>query len=87
MPISDLTLVEERIVRLVLSGRSTAQIAADLAAEPRFVEWHFTRAMRKLEKTTALHRRLRRALLGQAAAERLRSGHPETDKERPGCED
>lgn len=87
MPISDLTLVEERIVRLVLAGRSTAQIAADFGAEPRFVDWHVTRAMRKLEKTTALHRRLRRALLGQVAAGRLRSGDQEVDKEIPGCED
>ncbi len=76
MPISDLSLVEERIVRLVLAGRSTAQIAADFDAEPRFVEWHVTRAMRKLEKTTALHRQLRHALLGHA-----------TDKGTPGCED
>jgi FixJ family two-component response regulator len=67
VPIADLSLVEERIVRLVLAGRSTTQIAADFGAEPRFVEWHLTRAVRKLVKTTALHRRLRRALLGQAA--------------------
>ena len=87
MPISDLTLVEERIVRLVLAGRSIAQIAADFGAEPRFVEWHVTRAMRKLEKTTSLQRRLRRALLGLAAADQLRSEHQETEKERPGCED
>ncbi len=86
MPISDLTLVEERIVRLVLAGRSTAQIAADFGAEPRFVEWHVTRAMRKLEKTTALHRRLRRALLEEAAANRLRPGNQGTDKEIRGCE-
>ena len=87
MPLSDLTLVEERIVRLVLAGRSTAQIAADVDAEPRFVEWHVTRAMHKLEKTTALHRRLRRALLERAAADRLRSGNQEAKKEIPGCED
>lgn len=62
VPISDLSLIEERIVRLILAGRGIAEIAEELGTDRRLVIWHIDRAMGKLGKARAVHSRLRRAL-------------------------
>jgi DNA-binding NarL/FixJ family response regulator len=78
MTILDLSFIEDRVVRMVLAGRSTSEIATELGAETRFVEWHVARAMRKLEAAAAVHRRLRRSLPGETSSGRLvtREGQP-----------
>ena len=43
-----LTPAEERIVRLVASGRSNPEVAAEIGIGRPTVEWHLWRAYRKL---------------------------------------
>jgi DNA-binding NarL/FixJ family response regulator len=56
MPVPELSLTEEQIVRLFASGRSTHQIAAAVGLDERTVNWHLCRAAQKLERLSALHR-------------------------------
>ena len=62
MPILDLSLTEERIVRLILEGRSATEIATEQGIDLQLVEWYAHRALRKLASTSALHASLSRAL-------------------------
>lgn len=48
MTVRLLTPTEEAVARLVASGRSTAQVAGELGLPSRTVEWHLSRAYRKL---------------------------------------
>lgn len=43
-----LTQTEERVARLVASGRPTIEVATELGLGPKTVEWHLSRACRKL---------------------------------------
>lgn len=43
-----LTQMERRVALLVAAGRTTAEVAAELELSPRTVEWHLSRAFRKL---------------------------------------
>ena len=58
----DLSLTEERIVRLLAGGWSRREVATDVGLDERTVEWHVARATRKLERASALNERVRRAV-------------------------
>jgi DNA-binding CsgD family transcriptional regulator len=59
VPVPELSPVEERIVLLAAQGRSRNEIAAVVGLDPRTVDWHLTRANRKLEQASALLDRVR----------------------------
>ena len=82
MPISDLSLIEERIVRLVLAGRGLDDVAAELGTGRPLVSWHLSQACRKLERVSGLHARLTRALLEEPSS--VGSDAP-TDTREPGA--
>ena len=44
-----LTRRERDVLRLVATGRTDREIAADLAIKPRTVEWHVANLLRKLK--------------------------------------
>ena len=50
-----LTATEERIVRLVLAGRTNPQVAEELGISRQTVEWHLWRTYRKLGVHTREH--------------------------------
>ena len=58
MPVPELSLTEERIVRLLAEGLSKGEIAAASGLDERTVDWHLERASRKLERATALHKQV-----------------------------
>ena len=62
MAVPELSLTEERIVSLLAEGRSKADIAAGVGLDERTVDWHLARAARKLERASALHGRVLRAI-------------------------
>ena len=43
-----LTQTEQRVAMLVSAGRTNAEVAAELALSAKTVEWHLSRAFRKL---------------------------------------
>ncbi len=43
-----LTQTEHRVARLAASGRTSAEMAAELGLTPKSVEWHLSRVSRKL---------------------------------------
>ena len=59
MPVPELSLTEERIVRLLAEGLSKEEIAEATGLDERTVDWHLERAGRKLERATALHNRVK----------------------------
>lgn len=59
MPVLQLSLTEERIVLLLEEGRSKREIAEAVGLDERTVGWHLERAGRKLERASALHKRVR----------------------------
>lgn len=59
MPVPELSLTEEQVVRLAAEGRSKSEIAEAVGLDERTVGWHLERAERKLEQTSALHKRVR----------------------------
>lgn len=59
MPVLQLSLTEERIVLLLADGRSKGEIAEAVGLDERTVGWHLERAGRKLERASALHKRVR----------------------------
>jgi len=59
MPVPELSLTEQRIVRLLAEGRSNQDIAVAVGLDERTVEWHLERASRKLERAAVLHERVR----------------------------
>ena len=58
MPVPELSLIEERIVRLLAEGLSKGEIADAIGLDERTVDWHLERAGRKLEWAAALHKRV-----------------------------
>jgi hemoglobin len=44
-----LTQTEQRVARLVSAGRTNAEVAAELGFSAKTVEWHLSRAFRKLD--------------------------------------
>ncbi len=62
MPVPELSMVEEHVVRLVAEGRSRRAIARELRVSLKTVDWHIARAQRKLGQAARLHERVRRAL-------------------------
>jgi DNA-binding CsgD family transcriptional regulator len=40
--------MEQRVALLVVAGRTNAEVAEELGLSPRTVEWHVSRALRKL---------------------------------------
>jgi Bacterial regulatory proteins, luxR family. len=60
--VPELSLTEERIVLLLAGGWSKREVAADVGLDERTVDWHVARATRKLERASALHERVRRAV-------------------------
>ena len=48
MPVEPLTAMEEKILKLVVEGKSNADVAALLGLSPRTVETYRARLMRKL---------------------------------------
>jgi DNA-binding CsgD family transcriptional regulator len=54
-----LSLTEERIVLLLAEGRSKREIAEAVGLDERTVGWHLEQAGRKLERASALHKRVR----------------------------
>jgi DNA-binding CsgD family transcriptional regulator len=61
MSVPELTPIEKRIVLSIAGGGSVDKIAAELGVRARTVEWHLTRARRKLERTSSLHDRVEQA--------------------------
>jgi DNA-binding CsgD family transcriptional regulator len=59
VPVPGLSPTEERIVLLLARGRSKGEIAVAIGLDVRAVEWHLTRANRKLEMASALLERVR----------------------------
>ncbi len=59
MPVPELSQTEERIVLLVVQGRSRGEVAAVVGLDVRTVDWHLAQANRKLEKVSALLDRVR----------------------------
>ena len=59
MPVPELSQTEERIVLLVVQGRSRDEVAAVVGLDVRTVDWHLAQANRKLEKASALLDRVR----------------------------
>ena len=62
MAVPELSLTEQRIVSLLAEGRSKVEIAASVGVDERTVDWHLVRAARKLERASALHGRVLRAI-------------------------
>jgi DNA-binding NarL/FixJ family response regulator len=58
-PVPELSLTEERIVRLLTEGLSKAEITEAVGLDERTVDWHLERATRKLERVSDLHQRLK----------------------------
>ena len=50
MPVPELSLTEERIVRLLAEGLAKGEIAEAVGLDERTVDWHAGRAGRKLER-------------------------------------
>ena len=59
MPVPKLSLTEERIVLLLAEGRSKREIAEAVGLDERTLGWHLEQAGRKLERASALHKRVR----------------------------
>jgi DNA-binding CsgD family transcriptional regulator len=59
VPVPELSLTEERIVRLLAEGLSKGEIVEAVGLDERTVAWHLERAGRKLERVAALHRRVK----------------------------
>jgi DNA-binding CsgD family transcriptional regulator len=59
--VPQLSLLEERIVVLLADGWTRSEVAADVGLDERTVDWHLVQATRKLESTSNLHDRVRRA--------------------------
>jgi DNA-binding CsgD family transcriptional regulator len=59
VPVPELSLTEERIVRLLAEGLSRGEIAEAVGLDEQTVDWHLERAGRKLEVAAALHKRVR----------------------------
>ena len=59
MAVPGLSLTEERIVRLFAQGLTKGEIAQAVGLDERTIAWHLERADRKLERATALHRRVK----------------------------
>jgi len=57
--VPELSQTEERIVLLVVQGRSRGEVAAVVGLDVRTVDWHLAQANRKLEKVSALLDRVR----------------------------
>lgn len=60
VPVPELSQTEERIVRLLAEGLSKGEIAEAVGLDERTVDWHLTRAGRKLAKASALLEQVRR---------------------------
>jgi DNA-binding CsgD family transcriptional regulator len=58
VPVPKLSLTEERIVLLLAEGLSKGEIAEAVGLDERTVGWHLARAGRKLERASALHKRV-----------------------------
>lgn len=58
MPVPKLSLTEERIVLLLAGGLSKGEIAEAVGLDERTVDWHLARAGLKLERASALHKRV-----------------------------
>jgi len=58
MAVPELSLTEQRVVLLVAAGRSTREIATAIGLDEQTVDWHLARARRKLERVSALQRRV-----------------------------
>ena len=54
MSVPELSPIEERIVLSVAAGETVENLAAELHVGTRTIEWHLTRARRKLERTSSL---------------------------------
>jgi DNA-binding NarL/FixJ family response regulator len=67
--VPELTPIEERIVLSVAAGESVEDVAAELGVGVRTVEWHLSRARRKLERTSSLHDRVEQATQRAATQE------------------
>jgi DNA-binding CsgD family transcriptional regulator len=63
-----LTQMEQRVALLVAAGRTNAEVAAELGLSAKTVEWHISRAFRKLNVRS---RDDLAALLASNAGERL----------------
>jgi DNA-binding CsgD family transcriptional regulator len=63
-----LTPTEQRIALLVASGRTSADVAVELGLSATTVEWHLSRAVRKLGVRS---REDLAAVLGDDAGERI----------------
>jgi len=59
VPVPELSLTEERIVRLLAEGLSKGEISEAVGLDEQTVDWHLERAGRKLEVAAALHKRVR----------------------------
>jgi DNA-binding CsgD family transcriptional regulator len=59
VPVPELSLTEERIVRLLAEGKGKGEIAEAVGLDERTVDWHLERAGRKLERAAALHKRVK----------------------------
>lgn len=59
MPVPELSLTEERVVRLLTEGLRKGEIAEAVGLDERTVDWHLERAGRKLERAAVLHRRVK----------------------------
>ena len=59
MPVPELSLTEERIVRLLAEGLSKGEIAEAVGLDEQTVAWHLQRAGRKLAVAAALHKRVK----------------------------
>lgn len=59
MPVPALSETEEQIVLLVAQGRSRREIAVVVGLDVWTVDWHLTRANRKLAKASALLEQVR----------------------------
>jgi DNA-binding CsgD family transcriptional regulator len=59
VPVLQLSLIEERIVLLLAAGRSKGETAEAVGLDERTVGWHLERAGRKLERASAIHKRVR----------------------------
>jgi DNA-binding CsgD family transcriptional regulator len=58
MAVPELSLTEQHIVLLVAAGRGTREIATAVGLDEQTVDWHLARARRKLERVSALQRRV-----------------------------
>jgi DNA-binding NarL/FixJ family response regulator len=58
VPVPELSLTEQRIVRLLTEGLSNEEIAKAVGLDERTVDWHIDRASRKLERAADLHKRV-----------------------------